>query len=233
MTKFFRLFFSKTLFLIYSISLVLTFLLGLVNVYSVGRHSVEFSMAFLVFSIMIFFLLFFVLESNRIYQFFRTTDFRLLPVNTGTLYFYNLVFSVIVGVSFFIGNVIIGVMTNYVIINIPFAIDTTWLEGLAATVDVIVLFLIIQFLVCIYSAIKQFVQKKFRWILEIILFILFTFLMDRLSVFDLNIIKWLEVDRLGLEQELYFRVILQLVIACFYFSLSIWTINRYVEAGDK
>ncbi|OJG93217.1 hypothetical protein RV15_GL001249 [Enterococcus silesiacus] len=203
------------------------------NVYNVNQHSVEFSIVFLAFSIMLFFVLFFVLETNRIYQFFRTTDFRLLPVSTRTLYFYNLVFSTIVGVSFFIGNVIIGIIMNYLILNIPFSLNGTWIEGIAAIVDIVVLFLIIQFLVCIYSAIKQFIQKKFRWILEIILFIIFTMLMEHLSVFDLGIIKWLEMNTLGLKQELYFRVILQLVTACFYFSLSIWMINRYVEAGDQ
>lgn len=233
MIKFFRLFFSKPLFLVYSASLLLTFLLGLVNVYNVNQHSVAFSIVFLTFSIMLFFVLFFVLETNRIYQFFRTTDFRLLPVSTSTLYFYNLVFSTIVGVSFFIGNVTIGVIMNYLILNIPFSLNVTWIEGIAAIVDIVVLFLIIQFLVCIYSAIKQFIQKKFRWILEIILFIIFMTLMEHLSVFDLGIIKWLETNTLGLKQELYFRVILQLVTAGFYFSLSIWMINRYVEAGDK
>lgn len=233
MIKFFRLFFSKPLFLVYSASLLLTFLLGLVNVCNVNQHSVAFSIVFLTFSIMLFFVLFFVLETNRIYQFFRTTDFRLLPVSTSTLYFYNLVFSTIVGVSFFIGNVTIGVIMNYLILNIPFSLNVTWIEGIAAIVDIVVLFLIIQFLVCIYSAIKQFIQKKFRWILEIILFIIFMTLMEHLSVFDLGIIKWLETNTLGLKQELYFRVILQLVTAGFYFSLSIWMINRYVEAGDK
>ncbi|MBO0440178.1 hypothetical protein [Candidatus Enterococcus ikei] len=233
MIKLFRLFFSKTLILVYSVTWILTILLGFINVYNVKQQSADFSAAFLSFSIMIFFLLFFVLESNRIYQFFRDTDYRLLPISTRKLYFCNVIFSTIVGFSFFIGNAIIGVLINYTIINIPLDISISWIDGVAAIVDVVVLFLVVQFLVCIYSASKQFIQKRFRWISEIALFVLFMILMDRFSGFDLGIIKGFVIDTFGMKQEIYFRVILQVVTACLYFNLSIWVINRFVEAGDK
>lgn len=233
MIKLFRLFFSKTLILVYSVTCLLTIFLGLVNVYNVKQQSTDFSAAFLAFSIMIFLLLFFVLESNRIYQFFRETDYRLLPISTRKLYFYNVIFSTIVGFVFFIGNAFIGVVVNYTIINIPFDLSTTWIEGVAAIVDIVVLFLVVQFLIFIYSASKQFIQKRFRWIAEILLFIVFMILMDHFSGFDLGILKGLVRNTFGLKQEIYFRVMLQLVTACLYFNLSIWLINRYVEAGDK
>lgn len=232
MIKLFRLFFSKKNLFLYSTTLILTFLLGLVNVYNINQQSAEFSRAFLLFSLMIYFLLFFVLESNRIYQFFRTADFRLLPISTSRLYVYNLIFSMLVGIIFFIGNVIIGVMINYLTLKIPFIWDVTWIEVVAAVIDSVVLFLVVQFLVCIYSAMNQFVQKRFRWVLEIVLFILFMILIDYLSRFDLGAVKGVVMTYFGIQQEVYFRMIVQLVTAGLYFSLSIWVINRYVEAGD-
>ena len=232
MIKLFRLFFSKKNLFLYSTTLILTFLLGLANVYNINQQSAEFSRAFLLFSLMIYFLLFFVLESNRIYQFFRTADFRLLPISTSRLYVYNLIFSMLVGIIFFIGNVIIGVMINYLTLKIPFIWDVTWIEVVAAVIDSVVLFLVVQFLVCIYSAMNQFVQKRFRWVLEIVLFILFMILIDYLSGFDLGAAKGVVMTYFGIQQEVYFRMIVQLVTASFYFSLSIWVINRYVEAGD-
>lgn len=233
MIKLFRIFFSKTLILVYSATLFLTLFLGCVNVYNIKQHSVEFSTAFLIFSILAYFILFFVLESNRIYQFFRTVDFRLLPISTGKLYVYNVIFSSIVGIIFFIGNATIGLIINYFMIKIPFVLDITWLKGITAVIDIVVLFLMIQFLICIYASIKQFVQKRFRWILEIVLFIVFMFLIDYLSVWDLDILKRIVISTFGLKQEIYFRLITQLVIAGGYFSLSIWLIDRYVEAGDR
>ncbi|OTN86359.1 hypothetical protein A5819_003193 [Enterococcus sp. 7E2_DIV0204] len=232
MIKLFRLFFSKKNLFLYSTTLILTFLLGLANVYNINQQSTDFSRAFLLFSLMIYFLLFFVLESNRIYQFFRTADFRLLPISTSRLYVYNLIFSMLVGIIFFIGNVIIGVMINYLALKIPFILDATWIEVVAAVIDSVVLFLVVQFLVCIYSAMNQFVQKRFRWVLEIVLFILFMILIDYLSGFDLGAAKGIVMTYFGLQHEVYFRMIVQLVTASLYFSLSIWVINRYVEAGD-
>ena len=232
MIKLFRLFFSKKNLFLYSTTLILTFLLGLANVYNINQQSAEFSRAFLLFSLMIYFLLFFVLESNRIYQFFRTADFRLLPISTSRLYVYNLIFSMLVGIIFFIGNVIIGVMINYLTLKIPFIWDVTWIEVVAAVIDSVVLFLMVQFLVCIYSAMNQFVQKRFRWVLEIVLFILFMILIDYLSGFDLGAAKGVVMTYFGIQHEVYFRMIVQLVTASLYFSLSIWVINRYVEAGD-
>ncbi len=159
---------------------------------------------------MIYFLLFFVLESNRIYQFFRTADFRLLPISTSRLYVYNLIFSMLVGIIFFIGNVIIGVMINYLALKIPFILDATWIEVVAAVIDSVVLFLVVQFLVCIYSAMNQFVQKRFRWVLEIVLFILFMILIDYLSGFDLGAAKGVVMTYFGIQHEVYFRMIVQL-----------------------
>lgn len=233
MTKFFRLFYSKTLFLAYGASWILTLFFGLVNVYNVNRQSVEFSTAFFAFSVVIFFLLFFVLESNRIYQFFRATDIRLLPVSTGKLYFYNIIFSIVVGASFFIGNAMIGLMMNYIVIHLPIDFNLNLIECIAAIVDIVVVFLVIQFLVCLYSAIRQFVQKRFRCFLEIALFIIFTILMDYFSAFDLGRMSTLVANAFGLKQELYFRIALQVLTAFLYFSLSIWVINRYVEAEDR
>ncbi|WP_086444661.1 hypothetical protein [Candidatus Enterococcus lemimoniae] len=232
MIKLFRLFFSKKNLFLYSTTLILTFLLGLANVYNINQQSTDFSRAFLLFSLMIYFLLFFVLESTRIYQFFRTADFRLLPISTSRLYVYNLIFSMLVGIIFFIGNVIIGVMINYLALKIPFILDATWIEVVAAVIDSVVLFLVVQFLVCIYSAMNQFVQKRFRWVLEIVLFILFMILIDYLSGFDLGAAKGIVMTYFGLQHEVYFRMIVQLVTASLYFSLIIWVINRYVEAGD-
>lgn len=201
--------FKKNLFL-YSTTLILTFLLGLANVYNINQQSADFSRAFLLFSLMIYFLLFFVLESNRIYQFFRTADFRLLPISTSRLYVYNLIFSMLVGIIFFIGNVIIGVMINYLALKIPFILDATWIEVVAAVIDSVVLFLVVQFLVCIYSAMNQFVQKRFRWVLEIVLFILFMILIDYLSGFDLGAAKGVVMTYFGIQHEVYFRMIVQL-----------------------
>lgn len=229
MTKFFRLFFSKTIMFLYSSTLIFTVLLGLVNVYNSNQQSAVFSRAFLFFSIMIYLVLFFVLESNRIYQFFRTVEFRLLPISTRKLFGYNLLFSAAVGSAFFIGNMLIGVLINYVVINIPVALEIAWFELIAGVVDTLVVFLLVQFLVCIYSATKHFVQKRFRCFLEIGLFLLFILLLDYVSGFDLGGIM---TEYFGVKQEFYFRLIVQFVTACLYFNLSIWMIDRYVEAGD-
>lgn len=233
MSKYVQLFYSKTLILVYAISMILTFLLGLVNVYKLTYRSEEFSTAFFAFSLVLFFVLFFVLESNRIYQFFRTVNIRLLPVKTRRLYFYNLLYSTSIGIGFFLGNTIIGIVMNFSLLNIPFSLKEAWIVQVSAIVDIIVFFLVIQFLVCIYSATRQFVQKRFRWILEILLFAVFICLMNYLSAFDLGPVLETVATLFGLKNELYVRVMLQLITGIVYFNLSVWVIDRYVEAGDQ
>ncbi|OJG69276.1 hypothetical protein RV09_GL000675 [Enterococcus moraviensis] len=213
--------------------MILTFLLGLVNVYNLTYRSEEFSTAFFAFSLVLFFILFFVLESNRIYQFFRTANIRLLPVKTRRLYFYNLLYSTSIGIGFFLGNTIIGIVMNFSLLNIPFSLKEAWIVQVSAIVDIIVLFLVIQFLVCIYSATRQFVQKRFRWILEILLLAVFICLMNYLSAFDLGSVLETVAMLFGLKNELYVRVMLQLITGIVYFNLSVWVIDRYVEAGDQ
>lgn len=233
MIKLFRLFFSKSLFLAYSGSLIITFLLGLANVYSKSQQSAFTSNGIVFISIFFYFILFFVLESNRMYQFFRTTNFRLLPISTGKMYLYNLIFSGIVGFCFFIGNMIVGVIMNNVIINIPFQIDATWIEIAAAALDIIVLFLTVQVVVYGLAVARQFVQKKYQWIIRVSLFIVLSMLLDHLPEFSLDILKGSLFNYLGLESVIYFGVTIQIVVVCIYAKLSVWIIDRYVEAGDQ
>lgn len=233
MTHLFRLFYSKTLFLAYGVSLFISFLMGLANVYSGRQQSVDLSFALFLFSIILYFILFFVLESNRIYQFFRTSDFRLLPISTRKLYRCNLLFSGIVGIVFFIGTFLVSVIMNYTIINIPFQIGITWSGIIVAAIDIFVLFLIVQFLVYLSSTAKYFVQKRYRWILEIVLFIVFWILFEWLLSFGFDLLEGNMLHYFGLKDNVYSKVIVQLISACIYFNLSIWVIDRYMEVGDR
>ncbi|MTD38041.1 hypothetical protein GIX45_05215 [Erwinia sp. CPCC 100877] len=230
MSYWFRQFVSKRNLMIYSSTWLLTiFIGGLYNFYS-KNHTKEFSLNLMFLSLYFFFSIFIVVETERIYQTFKLTRLRLLPVSLGRIYFYNLLFSLFSGLFFVAGQLAVGFIVYYVYPNIHFVIPLSGLEALMLLLDLGNLFLIIQLLFYCSIILMKFVQKKYRSLVSSVLFIAMAMVLD----YFLSLTSTTEHSFLAMyaEQlsEASLRMWLQMFgdLVCFW--LTCWLVSRYIEA---
>ncbi|MEI5992852.1 hypothetical protein [Candidatus Enterococcus mansonii] len=224
---------AKKHILLYSSTFVVTGLLGLVSILNVEQRSTELSFGLLFFSLVFYFILFFVVETNRIYQFFQTIQFRLLPISTQRLYLYNVLFSLMIGVLFFIGNMIVGVIVQFLLVNVDVYLLMTWQEFLITVLEMISLFLSIQFIFYLSLVFQRWVQKSIRLYLGIGLFLLLGLLLNHLSFFISKISKDFLVTVFGVSQKNLVILSLQSISIVGYFILTTWIINQFIEAEGR